>query len=41
MTVSFDGFDLGSYLLGAVTPLVVALVVAIFQAAKQQRKRKR
>lgn len=41
MTVSFIGFDIGSYLLGVVTPVLLAVVVGIFQAVKQQRKRRR
>jgi hypothetical protein len=38
MQISFDGFDLGSFLLGLATPFVVALIVAAVQIATQKKK---
>jgi len=38
MRISFEDFDLASYLLGVVTPFVVALIVAAVQTAFQKKK---
>ena len=41
MTISFEGFDLGSYLLGVGTPLVLAFVYALIVAVKQAARKTR
>lgn len=39
MTISFVGFDLGSYLLGILTPFVIAFVVATVKFARSRKRR--
>jgi hypothetical protein len=41
MTVSFEGFELGSYLLGVGTPIVLAFVYAFVVSMKQAIRKKR
>jgi hypothetical protein len=39
MTISFVGFDLGSYLIGLATPFVIAIVIATVKFVRDQRRR--
>ena len=41
MSVSFEAFDLGSYLLGSLTPVLIAFVVAGIQVARGGKNRPR
>ena len=36
MQISFDGFEIGSYLLGVATPFVVAMVIAVIQTIRKK-----
>ena len=41
MSVSFDGFDFGSYLLGLITPLLVLFAFAIVSNVIAYNKKKK
>jgi len=38
MTISFVGFDLGSYLVGVLTPFVLAFVIATVKFVRSRRR---